>query len=298
MNKQNELSYKFSIITPVYNRVKLIEKALDSLHSEGYSKLEHIIVDGGSNDGTLELLGKYPSLKVISGPDEGVYDAINKGIKISTGEIIGILNSDDYFEPNCLYIADEYFRNHPECDILVGNALVVNKNRSINKYINSSIINDPLYAATFGTPIPNAWFVRRNVFSIVGFFNNRYKIVADRDFLIRLYYSEIKFCSINKSFYNYLMHEDSLTFNNDRKSRLKIISDSLLLANDYYNEENNKLYRRWLIYLYSEGMKTAIVLKDMKIFFVFMFSIIKNNPLWLFGVFVNFFLETKRIFNK
>jgi glycosyltransferase involved in cell wall biosynthesis len=92
---------KISIITVVYNNVATIEDAINSVLLQTYNNIEYIIIDGGSNDGTLDILNKYKNRlsKLISEPDKGIYDAMNKGLKIATGEVVGILNSDDLL--NC-----------------------------------------------------------------------------------------------------------------------------------------------------------------------------------------------------
>ena len=90
--------FKISIITISYNAEVTIEKTLKSIKSQSYDNIEHIIVDGGSKDNTLEICNSYPHVsKIISEPDKGVYDAFNKGIKSATGDVIGFLNADDTF---------------------------------------------------------------------------------------------------------------------------------------------------------------------------------------------------------
>ncbi|MBN1416361.1 MAG: glycosyltransferase, partial [Bacteroidales bacterium] len=91
------LSPKISIITPCLNRVEFIRTAIESVLAQNYQNFEHIIIDGGSTDGTLELLKKYQHVIFVSEPDENLYEAINKGIRLASGKIIGHLNSDDFY---------------------------------------------------------------------------------------------------------------------------------------------------------------------------------------------------------
>jgi len=93
---------RISIITPSYNQGRFIEETVKSVLAQDYPDVEHIIIDGGSTDGTLEILGKYSHLKTISGPDKGQAEAVNKGLKMASGEIIGWLNSDDTYFPGTL----------------------------------------------------------------------------------------------------------------------------------------------------------------------------------------------------
>ena len=104
---------KITIITVVKNSEKFIEQNIKSLINQSYQNYEHIIVDGLSTDKTMEIVNKYKSKihKIISEKDKGLYDAMNKGIKNSSGDIIGILNSDDYFNSDALKIVKNYFEN-------------------------------------------------------------------------------------------------------------------------------------------------------------------------------------------
>src|SRR5687768_6412703 len=106
----------FSIITPSYNRASLIQNAIESVMAQNYPHLEHIVIDGGSTDDTLELLSSYPHLHVLSEPDRGVYDALNKGLSIAQGEIIGQLNTDDYYQSDIFQKIQDYFDKNPEVD--------------------------------------------------------------------------------------------------------------------------------------------------------------------------------------
>src|SRR5260370_24873330 len=102
---------KFSVITPCLNRAQLIAATIQSVTAQDYSDFEHWIIDGGSTDGTLELLQGYQHLKIVFEPDRGVYDAINKGIRLATGGIIVLLRSDDLLLPRALSLSAEIFRN-------------------------------------------------------------------------------------------------------------------------------------------------------------------------------------------
>ena len=106
---------KFSIITPCFNSENTIERTLKSVLNQTYSMYEYIIVDGGSTDSTLDIIRSYKDffgdkLKVISEPDNGIYDAMNKGISWATGDFVGIVNSDDFYEEDCLTIVSSYIQ--------------------------------------------------------------------------------------------------------------------------------------------------------------------------------------------
>lgn len=107
---------KITIVTPVYNQVRYLEKTIRSILNQGYPNLEYIIIDGGSTDGTVDIIKKYQSQLAywVSEPDKGMYDAIQKGFEHSTGEIMCWLNSDDIFFDKCLFVIADVFENHHE----------------------------------------------------------------------------------------------------------------------------------------------------------------------------------------
>lgn len=119
---------KLSVITPVFNGVRFIEFCIRNVVEQSCSDVEHIIIDGGSTDGTVDVIRsyaeKYPHIRWVSEPDRGQSDAMNKGIGMASGDILGILNVDDYYEPGALCEAIEMFRNLPEPTLLVGNCNV------------------------------------------------------------------------------------------------------------------------------------------------------------------------------
>ena len=120
---------KFSIITPSFNQEEFIERTLRSvIDQQGDFSMEHLVMDGGSTDGTLEILGKYAeNITAVSEPDRGMADALNKGFALATGEIIGWLNSDDLYMPGALQKVTAYFNLHPECRWLYGNCLIIDE---------------------------------------------------------------------------------------------------------------------------------------------------------------------------
>ena len=99
-------SPRISIITPTYNAARYLEQTMESVAAQGYPDLEYIVVDGGSTDATLDMVRDRPELVTtwISEPDKGISDAFNKGISMATGEIVGIINADDYYHPGALAV--------------------------------------------------------------------------------------------------------------------------------------------------------------------------------------------------
>ncbi|MBA7515426.1 Chondroitin synthase [subsurface metagenome] len=111
---------KVSIITPSLNQGQFIEETIISVKNQDYPNIEHIVIDGGSKDGTIDILKKYPHLIWKSQPDKGQSDALNKGFRMAKGEIIGWLNSDDTYLPKAISTAVNFFQSNPEYDMVYG----------------------------------------------------------------------------------------------------------------------------------------------------------------------------------
>jgi len=175
---------KISVIIPTFNSAKTIEDTLESIMSQNWPDLQIIIQDGGSTDDTRSIVGKYPT--ALSGwqsePDNGIYDAMNKGIGRATGEIIAILNSDDTWLPGTLERVASAFSRNPDVGIVSGSIEVWEDLPSGAKVVLRSSLLHLHNGMTVQHP---ATFVRRNVYERVGLFNTRYQIGADYDFVLR-----------------------------------------------------------------------------------------------------------------
>jgi glycosyltransferase len=194
----------FSIITVVYNNHQTISDALESVLNQNYSPLEYFIIDGESTDGTLDIIKRYQDKikKIVVEPDEGIYDALNKGLRLAQGEIIGLLNSDDlYIDNNVLIKVAAIFKNYPEIDIVYGDLVYV-KAKDIYKTVRYWT-SKPYYETFFEDgeipPHPSV-FVRKRVYEQIGGFNTDLKFASDYEFILRAlkryrfksyYYNEI-----------------------------------------------------------------------------------------------------------
>ena len=178
---------KVSIITVTLNSEKYLEDTLLSIFSQTYHNIESIVIDGNSTDGTLSILQKYQKqIKFISEPDSGIYDAMNKGIALATGDVIGILNSDDVlFDKDVIMNMVKSFSN--EIDCVYGNVILVNEvNKIVRKYSSS---NFRLKDFELGHMPPHpSFYVRMNAFQKYGSYNTSFKISADYDLLLRFLY--------------------------------------------------------------------------------------------------------------
>jgi len=179
---------KVSIITISYNSASTIEDTIKSVISQNYSDLEYIIVDGGSTDNTLEIINKYKDkiFKLISEPDKGIYDAMNKGVGIATGEIIGIINSDDfYIDDNILREVVNQFEK-ADTDAVYGDIVYVDR-EDISKHVRYWKAGE--YAEkklNYGWIMPHpAVFIKKEIYNKFGLFNLDFKIAADYELLLR-----------------------------------------------------------------------------------------------------------------
>jgi len=179
---------KLSIITLCFNSAATIKDAIQSILMQDYKDIEHIVVDGGSTDGTLEILAKYRNqiAKCISEPDNGIYDAMNKGIKLATGDIIGFLGSDDFYaDENVIRQIEEVIRTN-NADCCYGDLEYVakdNPGKTIRKWISQSY-REGLFEKGWHPPHPT-FFVKKCIFDEYGAFDLRYDIGADYELMLR-----------------------------------------------------------------------------------------------------------------
>lgn len=195
---------KISIITATYNSEATIRDTLESVNAQTYPHIEHIIVDGNSKDNTLEIVKKYGKRVsiLISEPDNGIYDAMNKGIRAATGDVIGILNSDDFFTSNDVISAVVSTFKNNDIDAVFGDIHYV-KPDNLNKcvrYYSSAAFNPSLFK--FGImPAHPSFYVKRSCYEKYGLYSLDYKIASDFDLLIRfLYTHKIKYRYLKKDF--------------------------------------------------------------------------------------------------
>jgi glycosyltransferase involved in cell wall biosynthesis len=223
------MTLRFSVIIPTFNRRQMLLTALASVRAQQWPEVEVIVVDGGSSDGTLEDLGRQADVRVIPGPDRGVYDAFNKGIACAGGDVIGILNSDDSYEPGTFNAIDRAFT--PQVQSVCGTALVVENGRVVTRFDRVTDKSLATPRTTFiGSCAPNARFFRRTAMARIGPFSLDYKYVSDRDWLTRWYEAGLATATIPNVVYRYEQHPESLTFDADRRRELAIREELMQLA--------------------------------------------------------------------
>ncbi|MFA4828040.1 MAG: glycosyltransferase family 2 protein [Thermodesulfovibrionales bacterium] len=184
MNKNSNLPKIVSIITICKNSAKTITKTIESVLSQRCEGLEYIIVDGNSNDGTQAIIKSFgKDIDIfISEPDEGIADAFNKGIALSSGEIIGIINSDDVLLQGVINRILTYFTTHPDTEVIHGDVLLYNDANFIKRIKPPKFWWLPWRLILFNHP---ATFVRKHVYQQHGVFSKDYKLGMDYDLFLR-----------------------------------------------------------------------------------------------------------------
>jgi len=182
---------KVSIITVTYNSAKTIVHSLDSIASQTFDSIEHIIIDGGSTDGTMEIVNRYRDslAKIVSEPDNGIYDAINKGLRLATGDIIGILNSDDVLADDTTIETIVHKMEETNADIAYGDLLYctdTSKMDTVVRYWRSNIFRPKNLRWGWMPPHPTL-YVRRKIYDEIGNYDVSFRISADYDFILRLF---------------------------------------------------------------------------------------------------------------
>ena len=184
---------KISIITVAFNSVKTIQDTIESILLQDYKNIEYIIIDAGSSDGTVEIIKSFGDkiTYFISESDHGIYDGMNKGIKAASGDLIGILNSDDFYPNNFILsnVAKTFVNN--QCDAVYGDLVYV-RDYNKNKIVRYWQAGD--YSAL---KIKNGWmlphptfFVKKSIYDRFGLYNTELKSAADYEMILKLLYKQ------------------------------------------------------------------------------------------------------------
>lgn len=178
---------KFTIITVTLNCEHVVEKSILSVLSQEYADLEYILVDGGSSDGTCDIIRRYaelyPNVRWLSERDAGISDAFNKGIRMAGGDVIGILNADDRYTPKALQVVAGAVAAHPESDVFHGNMLRYQGDTPLFLLTPSEVERNIWHEMPINHP---ATFVRRSAYQSAGLFDVTLKIAMDYDLMLRL----------------------------------------------------------------------------------------------------------------
>lgn len=285
MNDKNGL--KISVVTPSYNQGEFIGRTIESVLSQNYPNLEYVVVDGGSNDRTVDVLKKYENkIKWVSEKDGGQTEAINKGFKMITGEIMAYLNSDDTYEPDTLSVVAQYFVDNPEAMIVYGKGRHVDTNdKYINDYPTEMVSLDILKNKC---PIcqPTV-FWRRELWLKIGLFDESLQMGMDYDYWIRVA-RNYKFGFIDQYLANTRIHGDAKTVAEQPKvaeEMIKICQNNFGEVDDQWilnsvGEKYGPDKKNWIIQSFKliwQINKRLPTLKTLKVYLTWVKELVNNS---------------------
>jgi glycosyltransferase involved in cell wall biosynthesis len=236
---------QISVITPVYNGERFIESCLRSVAEQNCQDVEHLIIDGGSTDRTIQIVkdyaGRHPHIRWVSEKDKGQSDAMNKGLRLARGSLLGFLNADDFYEPGALAAARKIFETLPEPSLLIGNCNVIDDtgkllwlNKPHTRYYQL------LQVWRFKMPNnPSSYFYHRSLHDKIGEFDVDEHYVMDYDFLLQAF-RESNVVYVDQTFGNFRMYADNKTA---RAFADNSGLENILRALERHVADHNLLYR-------------------------------------------------------
>jgi len=248
-----------SIVTPSYNQADFIEECLESVRGQDYDDVEHVVVDGGSTDGTVEILEQYDDeydLRWVSEPDEGQSDAVNKGIRMADGEWIGWQNSDDFYLSGAFEMFETARRDTPEADLIYGDVVVVNEEseeiRRLYQPRPSKFAHR--YWSLFARN--QATFFSQRVVDTVGYLNEDLEIAMDEEFFWRVLKTGVSVESVQTALGAFRVQSDAKTFGDSHEAwaeeRARIYERSLY----------DRLFPRSVLAQAARATKAVNLLRD------------------------------------
>jgi glycosyltransferase involved in cell wall biosynthesis len=200
-----------SIITPSFNGARHLEACIRSVENQTYPSIEHLVIDGGSTDETHAILARHPHLRVTIGPDAGMYDALNKGIREARGMIVATLNTDDAYEPEAIAQVVRHFEVHRLAEVVFGDALFMNEQGQPQYIYRGLNFNWKRYvsmrASSLVTP---AVFWKRAIHDRIGYFDDTFRMAADFEFFTRFKHLEVH--HLPRILVRFRLHEHALTY--------------------------------------------------------------------------------------
>jgi glycosyltransferase involved in cell wall biosynthesis len=245
-----------SIITAVKNGEKYIKKTIESVISQTYKNIEYIIIDGFSTDKTLDIIKKYEDVidYCVSEKDNGISEAFNKGIKLSNGELIGIINSDDWYEPNTVEKVVKVYKSDKNIGIIHGDLrffkdnvplFVISPHNNPQKIWTDMIYNHP------------TCFVKKDIYIKYGMYNEKYKYAMDYELLLRFYINGVKFYYINDILANMRYEGKS------DKNAIKALKETREISINYGYPAYKANF--WFIYKSTKYILKKLIGKDRKV---------------------------------
>lgn len=280
-----------SILTPSKNRARLLVRAIESVQTQDYRNVEHLILDGGSTDNTLALIQEYPGIRVYSETDSGMYEALNRGLEEAKGQIIGFLNSDDFYTGGVFESVSRLFHEKQQIDAVFGKAQVfrITSDQGLElREIVQPLRKHQLWDLLADAPAFNAWFFRKEVFERIGGFDTTLKFAADRDFLIRFYLEDMQYLSLDKVVYCYRSHSDSMTIDPEKRNEGKMREEHLQIAEkclklNSLSHQHRRDFRKWHTYNSVELVRQLIDMREIIPAWNILRRGVAKNLLWPFA---------------
>ena len=286
MNQPESL---FTIITPTLNASGTVEEAISSVLAQGLP-CEHIVMDGGSADRTVEIASSFPSCTVHSGRDRGLYDAMNRGAFFARGEWLVFLQADDWLPDGSLAAWREAIMENPDAEVVTGSAKAV---RQVGEGVFETEWQKTLPAdkeltaanIALGEPMINARAIRKGLFKKVGPFDLAYSLASDRDFLLKLVQESPVNVSIDALTYRYRWHEGSRTMNAGNSLSRRLASENLAIARKHLADESwdaaaRQALQRWHSKQSTQAAMCAIEALDPAGFLKAIPGAVVRNPAW------------------
>jgi glycosyltransferase involved in cell wall biosynthesis len=232
-----------SIITVTYNASDSLEQTMQSVFTQTYPNIEYIIIDGASTDGTIDIIKKQEARLALwlSEKDEGIYDAMNKGIRLAKGEFIGMINAGDYYEPDAVETVVNAYLGNRDTDIFHGNMNLLNSDGTFFKLKKPNTNLDELYKGI--SLFHTTFFVTSATYKTHGLYDTRFKVSADFDFALRCHLAGVHFFYIDKVIANFRLGG----FSYQSKNNGILDSRNVLLKNGYPAETVVPIVRQWKI---------------------------------------------------
>lgn len=210
-----------SVVTPTFNSARFVGETLRSVAEQTYPHVEHLVIDGGSTDETLEVVRRAPHARLLADRDDGMYEAINKGLRLAQGEIIGCLNSDDLYLPDTLSRVVAAFAAHPEADVIFGHCRFIDEaGRTIYRYEARPFKWRDFASLRFNSLAFPSVFWRRRIHERIGYFDEGYKMAADFDFYLR--FKELVLWRFDETLSCFRIHASTLTNTRPDNSRQEV----------------------------------------------------------------------------
>ena len=224
---------EFSIITPSHNMLQYLPCCAASIEDQAGVEHEHIVIDANSTDGTVEWLRSKERIRFISEPDDGMYDAINKGFTMAQGEILAYLNCDEQYLPGTLAIVRDYFKKHPKTDVLFGNFLVIKQDGALICYRKSNRPKLNYLLASHLYTLSCTMFFRRKIIDEHILFDSSFRCIADFLFVIELLKKRYVVKFLNRYLSVFMMTDRNMSFSfqtNEERKRLTVEMPMLRLG--------------------------------------------------------------------